>query len=422
MFDSIYTLISSTIEQQLQNQFVTGGLVLGTMGFFIATLKDVPKQLASLFKRLFITTFVVDNRSVVFDWFVYWLDSHPYTKSSHLLTVTSSFDRMCDHSTERPTLLYTPALGLHIFFHKWRLFYVSREVDTNHIAATKMTNNQALERIVVNMIGRNKKVIINMFQESLTLTEKIANNTISIYSNIWGDSWKRIANKPKKTVESVILDENIIEMMINDMNVFNNTKDWYYSRGLPWRRGYLFYGPPGTGKTSTILTLASILDVGVFILDLNNQYMNDSYLLNLMNSCPKGSLLVLEDIDTIFKEREKSEEGNKLTFSGLLNAIDGVASQEGRIVIMTTNHVEKLDPALIRPGRCDLRIEMKNCSKYQLEKMWMKFFPQHDEMAKDFSNKLDEFVYSPARVQELFMKYRDDPVLCLSNCQEMKIP
>lgn len=95
--------------------------------------------------------------------------------------------------------------------------------------------------------------------------------------------------------------------------------------------------------------------------------LNDDSLNTLLNSTEVNSIILLEDIDAIFQGRESVQEkrdgGQSVTFSGLLNALDGVRSQEGRILIMTTNHKDKLDPALLRPGRADRCIELGNAKE-----------------------------------------------------------
>jgi len=75
-----------------------------------------------------------------------------------------------------------------------------------------------------------------------------------------------------------------------------------------------------------------------------------------------------------------------LTFSGFLNALDGVRSQEGQIVFMTTNHKEKLDPALLRPGRTDIEVKLANASHMQMVKLFERFYPGHEKLAEEFAN------------------------------------
>jgi len=105
--------------------------------------------------------------------------------------------------------------------------------------------------------------------------------------------------------------------------------------------------------------------------NLSSGNFDDDGLNRCLNLAPANSIILIEDIDSVFVQRESmlkkkfgnSDEKNcQVTFSGLLNALDGVRAQEGGIIVMTTNHREKLDPALLRPGRCDLQVELYNAS------------------------------------------------------------
>lgn len=144
----------------------------------------------------------------------------------------------------------------------------------------------------------------------------------------------------------------------------------YVSRGVPYRRGYLFHGPPGTGKSSFISALAGHFGYSICMLSLSERTLDDDRLAHLLNSAPPNALLLLEDVDAAFVSRDLFENAQhrafegmtRVTFSGLLNAIDGVASAEERVLFMTTNHVHRLDPALIRPGRVDVQCLFDDCT------------------------------------------------------------
>lgn len=136
---------------------------------------------------------------------------------------------------------------------------------------------------------------------------------------------------------------------------------------MPYRRGYLLYGPPGTGKTSFVQAVAGALKLNICYLNLSGGRFDDDGLNRALNDAPAHSIILLEDIDGIFVEREAvsvQKKGRNVSFSGLLNALDGVRSQEGRITIMTTNHREKLDPALLRPGRADVHVKLNYASHF----------------------------------------------------------
>lgn len=132
---------------------------------------------------------------------------------------------------------------------------------------------------------------------------------------------------------------------------------------------------------------------------------------------PQQTIILLEDIDAAFVSREETEEQkaafrglNRVTLSGLLNALDGVASAEGRIVFMTTNYLDRLDPALIRPGRVDMKEYIGHCTRHQLDQMYRRFYdgPDVNQFAALFAEnvlKLNKPV-SPAQVQGYFMIHK----------------
>ena len=174
-------------------------------------------------------------------------------------------------------------------------------------------------------------------------------------------------------------------------------------------RGYLLYGTPGSGKSSLIHALAGELAVDIYVISLSASWMNDSTLTNLMSRIPARSILLLEDLDAAFthstsrdsdstgtpegkkegpKNKDEDEkkdvkkdvsDQNTLSLSGLLNSLDSIQASEGRILFATTNHLERLDPALSRPGRMDVWVEFRNASKHQAEGLFRNFFPAHED-------------------------------------------
>lgn len=208
-----------------------------------------------------------------------------------------------------------------------------------------------------------------------------------------------------------MLDKNIKDNVQGDLDKFIISEKWYTDRGIPYRRGYLFYGPPGTGKTSFISALAAYHGYNICMLTLSDRTIDDAKLNHLMNNAPPNSFLLLEDIDNAFIKKEaidneamKMYEGlSRVTMSGLLNAVDGVTSSEERVLFMTTNFIERLDSALIRPGRVDVKQYFGNCTPIMLEQMFKRFFDDvTEELCVKFRTKVlsTNQEYSPASIQD----------------------
>lgn len=193
--------------------------------------------------------------------------------------------------------------------------------------------------------------------------------------------------------------------------------------------GYLLHGPPGCGKSSYITALAGELGFSICVLNLSERGLSDDRLNHLLSVAPQQSIVLLEDIDAAFVSREDSDrqksafEGlNRVTFSGLLNCLDGVASTEARMVFMTTNYLDRLDPALIRPGRVDLKEYIGWCSHSQIKQMFLRFY-QGEEASTEgtlFADKVVSFKrnVSPAQIQGFFMVHKNArPSRVIENCQ-----
>lgn len=168
----------------------------------------------------------------------------------------------------------------------------------------------------------------------------------------WGgwDSIGVVAGRPARTVT---LGDGQLDRIINDMATFLSSRDDYDRIGIPWHRGYLFEGPPGGGKSSVARVLASHFNIDLWYMPLSD-VGSDTNILSLISQI-RGGIVLLEDVDVFTSSVSRDSDGDSVTLSGVLNALDGVATPPGLLTIMATNEPDRLDPALVRPGRVDVR-------------------------------------------------------------------
>lgn len=177
-------------------------------------------------------------------------------------------------------------------------------------------------------------------------------------------SWAAFCREPARLIDSVVLLAGEAERVLADARWFLTHERWYAQRGINYRRAFLFSGPPGTGKTSLVSAVAGELKLPIYVLRLGCAGISDEALHTLLNTTQPRSAIVIEDVDAAFAPIGSAPgsdhgSGGGLTFFGLLNALDGVATPRSRLLFLTTNHVAALPPALIRPGRVDVHVAFK---------------------------------------------------------------
>jgi mitochondrial chaperone BCS1 len=236
------------------------------------------------------------------------------------------------------------------------------------------------------------------YQLEAPLTVRLIGGTVSI-----------VRTQTKRRRETLAIDSLTESQLFGDLDRFLNSRNIYRQRGIPWRRGYLLYGPPGTGKSSLIQSIASHYDRQLVSLSLTD--MDDSALLRAWSEITATSVIALEDIDSVFNGRQPLGE---LSFSALLNTLDGAGAVEGSISILTTNHRERLDPALIRPGRCDREFKLGYLTPQSCMKMFECFFPGSN-LAEIVGQELGSYLVAPAAWQN-YLQCQDDDRQAIDNC------
>ena len=273
------------------------------------------------------------------------------------------------------------------------------------------------EYVILSCLGRSNEPIKALIREArdVYLNKQTSRTTVrrpmpKDKRSSGRAGWMRAATRPSRPMDTVVLDHDLKSRVLNDINEYLHpaTPAWYSNRGIPYRRGYLLHGPPGTGKSSLAWAISGVFGVDIYCISLVDPNLTEEELGMLFTSLPRRCVVLLEDIDsaglskrqeinandrsktdatttsTISAEITKAVESVQkssdkkdkqgISLSGLLNAIDGVASHEGRVLIMTTNFPDKLDEALIRPGRIDMKVAFTNATRTQIRELFTRMY------------------------------------------------
>lgn len=409
------------LQAMLQgNQFLSGGVMMAMMYGIMAWCRSLPNRIIDLVRRYFTIEVEIEETDECFLWLVKWLSDHRYSKErARILQVRVLRDR--DNPDGLPIPVFVPGIGSHWFFHRGRFISLSHNREGagggSHGGAAgggSQPMSSSLfkrESYVLRVYTRNRQFVIDLFAEAFAANCPSTKEKIRIMQAAY-DRWHTIMYRPCRPLSSVVLAEGMAEEIETKINRFKEREQWYLDRHIPWRFGLLLEGPPGGGKSSLAMALAAHFRLDIALLNLRSRGIDDDTLSRVIAALPKDTLLLLEDVDCICPTRrvsvsrpKSSVEGviaiqgddEKVSLAGLLNAIDGVPAGEGRVLVMTTNHPERLDSALIRPGRVDLAKHIGAPTADQVYRLTKRFFQEARE------EELLEFAESAAAQPKISM-------------------
>ncbi|KAH9964933.1 P-loop containing nucleoside triphosphate hydrolase protein [Russula dissimulans] len=429
--EALKSLVQPLVGNVASNS-VVDGMKLVVLGGTVETARRMSSSAWSSFVNSFFLTAHFSEEDYPYEWLMLWLSRRPewqrsrefetttnssspgyygYRESDGSFTTTTE-DEGADEEVSGKTrmrVVFQPTMDTtHTIFYRGHWLRVRRGRKSN-----------GYEMLSISVVARSNSILKQLVLQAKKEYEVEAVHRIQIYFADSYGSWRYTDSRHKRPLSSIVLNPGVKEMLVADAKDFLKSEKWYADRGIPFRRGYLLYGVPGSGKSSLIHALAGELMLDIYVVSLSSSWINDSTLTTLMGRVPSRCIVLLEDLDAAFtrsvtraKDKEKDKDKKKsdsksdnedesssggsssrsrrnrnkenlsdvntLTLSGLLNALDGVAAAEGRILFATTNHLEQLDPALCRPGRMDVWIEFKNASKFQAEHLFRNFFPSAD--------------------------------------------
>lgn len=443
------------------------------------TWKYLYDAVQGYFDEYYTSSIQVDDDDNLFDDVKAWLSEQQNNKSSRKLKAVTDYednkkeDPMHDeqgiYKYEVPMPRYEPSYGSDEFYHDGRRFKVVRS------SVKDEGGSYMKETLEIFCYARTTQPVKDLLTHIRQWKIKQETAMTSVYRslNSGGRYWSRQSCRPSRPLHTVSLDQQQKDDIVEDINEYLHpaTARWYAARGIPHRRGYLFHGPPGTGKSSLSFALAGVFGLEVYCISLNDKDLTESDLCQLFDTLPDRCIVLLEDIDSAGLKREeeavmveapntsdlssksgiesiKSTEPKKdapsgsISLSALLNVIDGAASHEGHVLIMTTNTPEQLDAALIRPGRVDLQVAFTLATRCQIRETFMRMYSQTseeqttgrripssklrpvskiidprrlEEMAKEFAEQLPADKFSPAEIQGYLLMRKKDPQRALDD-------
>ncbi|KAJ7062705.1 hypothetical protein C8F01DRAFT_1134999 [Mycena amicta] len=392
-------------------------LVLGSI---IETGRRIFRWFITRFSIEYCTTIRLNSGDPTYEWVVLLLTQENVWRRSREFVVTASNSRRkwavatTNDESKRLNAEYVPTYQRPQLF-RWRGYWVEIQRSGNITAVDTPAGPYGGQgtSMAVTIYTLDMNVLSDFVEDAYERYVQVNRPHVVVHmidTNFGPNQlWTSVKHKMKRPLSSIILPEGVVNSLVEDAQEFINTENWYAEAGIPHRRGYLLHGPPGTGKTSTIYALAGALNLEIYVLSLSSRFVDDAYLQRAASAIPKHGIFVIEDIDCAFPTSRDEEDDAELddaayaafmhntnpnramrgmtrmavpaartavTLSGLLNVIDGVGSEEGKLFFATTNHIERLDPALLRPGRIDMKVQYELATTGQAEALFARFFPE----------------------------------------------
>ena len=372
-----------------QNQFASGGLLLMIVGAIGVYLRSLPVRLWSWLIDQATMMLTVTDDDTAFEWVKEWFLEQKFLKRVRWLDL--------DTSLRGDEAVLVPAPGRHRFWYCGRPFWVwfSRKDETQGWTPRR------LESLTFRTIGRDPEFLKKFVRDVVACHKRKIR--LASYLYMYSEAWRYVCAYTPRVLGSVILKPGEKEDLVEDIRAFRASRERYRRLGVPYHRGYLLYGPPGTGKTSLVSALGEQFGMSIYAVNLTE--LNDRTLKSAIGSVPAGSVILFEDIDCMKAGNRRPEVGERetapvpvvqgekndpadrfgVTLSGLLNVLDGFHAPEDVLFVMTTNRIEALDPALLRPGRIDYELFLGGASASQKVELYCRFFPRATELeAREF--------------------------------------
>lgn len=378
------------LERTLRSEAFLLAVIIFALSALWQFLENNRGVVSEKLRSVFSTTLEVRSSQAEFAMLMDWMARQPRgqrTRNIALRPMTVLDEpngRRMDDTSNRST--FVPGYGSHLFFFKGTPVWITRAQDRSKEHGLQAA---AIDRendiLTITLLTRHRADVTDFLSAVRESWRSHVRDTVQLYQYDYG--WKLFSERSRRPLRTLYLPPDVKDVA-QEIRAFLDLRDTYVSLGIPWRRGYLFDGPPGTGKSSFVLALASELLLPIHVLPLQSD-LTDNRLLHLFAELPPRCIVLLEDLENALPTAalegcpggtrsttlSSTSNGSRLSLSGLLNAIDGVASSEGRILIITANSPAKIPSpeSLLRPGRIDRHVHFRKMERPELVAMHRSF-------------------------------------------------
>lgn len=332
------------------NQFLVGALSVYGLGVLTFVCRRIPAGIYTVLKKHLTTSMTLTSHHESFYEILAWLERKGFAAKFRRIKLTNG------RWGSKTEISKSVGMGRHLFWFR-------RTPMTIELIRLDSHSEHDKEELTLVKLGRSHKIFDALITELRAQHGTEGFTKVHSYAD---ECWQIASTQPPRDIKSIFIDSENLDAVINAISGFKAKESWFIRHGIPYQLGILLYGPPGCGKTSLIRAIAAYCDKDIRLLPAAHVDKLGSALADMEK--PDNSILVVEDIDsnsvtTSRTDKQKPEEEILAKLGGggiseVLNALDGVTIGHGRIMVLTTNHIEKLDPALIRPGRIDLKVEL----------------------------------------------------------------
>lgn len=376
-----------------------GLIVVGIMGGLVALCRNLPQKLYEAIKRKILVSITVSkdtqdfNQTILFALINDFIGSHTKLKSFKVFDATNT--------KQNVNLGFGPNTGKYWFYNQGTLFFYNRtEAKGNE-------NTNVPEQVTLSWIGSKPEMLFKFINKTEDVFYKNFEERFYRLPSESADYWCA-ASKITHANELIISDKVKFRLDVA-LNNFKDNQAWFEKRGLPRKLVIVLYGPPGTGKTSLTRYIADYLRKDICVMTTKSM-TNEGFPALVRQSSNSNGVVSIQDFDVYSafhkrdedvlsegdfnkdkeskKEREKKNSVNfsSLSLSTILNTLQGDIPLSNCVVVMTTNHIEKIDPAVIRSGRVDLMLEVGCLEIAEVQKFYETYYETSEKLPAFFND------------------------------------